>query len=371
MFNEVMTGTNILWYLMAGVGAIGILAKLMNLITLRRMVKAAANMPKSTHKLMKLVRAKYEHACMTHERVENVEAFVEKYIYEYRGIVFRIHTWRQLEIQCIWFAGILAALGAAAHFMANGFGEEVYQYIGIGAAEMMLLFVISQISDEEYKRNAAKNYMVDYLQNSCGRRARRNRQTEREQIDVIQADPSLAYAGTSAGGMDAATGEMQGDFSGRMQGRPSTDPSGRGKGEFLADSSGRDKGDAAGDALGRMQRESPGGIMRGNETYPEQERRRRRRIQERDMDRNRNGGYSAEPQKAPDDYDDSYQRQDLPINIEGEPQGSAQDELKEPGREEEAKQSIRRTVRERGQEAERQPALREEAIRQILEEFLA
>ena len=351
MFNEVVTGTNILWYLMAGVGVIGILAKLMNLITLRRMVKAAANMPKSTHKLMKLVRAKYEHACMTHERVENVEAFVEKYIYEYRGIVFRIHTWRQLEIQCIWFAGILAVFGATAHFMANGFGEEVYRYIGIGAAEMVLLFVISQISDEEYKRNAAKNYMVDYLQNSCGRKVRRNRQAEREQIDVIQTDPSLAYAGTSAGGMDGAPGGMQRDFSG--------DPSGRMQRDF------------SGDASGRMQRESPGGMMRGNPAYPDQERRRRRRVQERDMDMDRSGGYSAESQRTPDDYDDSYRRQDLQINIEGEPQHLEEDEMREPGTTEEAKQSIRRTVKERGQEAEGQPALREEAIRQILEEFLA
>ncbi len=387
MFNEVVTGTNILWYLMAGVGVIGILAKLMNLITLRRMVKAAANMPKSTHKLMKLVRAKYEHACMTHERVENVEAFVEKYIYEYRGIVFRIHTWRQLEIQCIWFAGILAVFGATAHFMANGFGEEVYRYIGIGAAEMVLLFVISQISDEEYKRNAAKNYMVDYLQNSCGRKVRRNRQAEREQIDVIQTDPSLAYAGTSAGGMDGAPGGIQRDFSGdpsgrmqrdfsgdpsgRMQGKFSGDPSGRGQGDLTGDLPGRTSGNLTSDASGRMQRESPGGMMRGNPAYPDQERRRRRRVQERDMDMDRSGGYSAESQITPDDYDDSYRRQDLPINIEGEPQHLEEDEMREPGKTEEAKQSIRRTVKERGQEAEGQPALREEAIRQILEEFLA
>lgn len=95
---------------MLGVGIVGILAKVMNYVTLRKLVNAAGSMSKSTHKLMKLVRAKYEHACMVHDRVENVNAFVEKYIYEYRGFFLKIHTWRQIQIQSIWFAGILAAM---------------------------------------------------------------------------------------------------------------------------------------------------------------------------------------------------------------------------------------------------------------------
>lgn len=30
-------------------------------------------MPKSTHRLIKLVRAKYEHTCMVHDSVENID----------------------------------------------------------------------------------------------------------------------------------------------------------------------------------------------------------------------------------------------------------------------------------------------------------
>ena len=85
MWKEAVAETGIIFYLMLGVGIVGILAKVMNYVTLRKLVNAAGSMSKSTHKLMKLVRAKYEHACMVHDRVENVNAFVEKYIYEYRG----------------------------------------------------------------------------------------------------------------------------------------------------------------------------------------------------------------------------------------------------------------------------------------------
>lgn len=197
MFHEAVTNTNVLFYLMAGVGIIGILAKLMNQITLRRMVRAAKNMSKSTHKLVKLVRAKYEHACMMYERVENVEAFVEKYIYEFRGIILRIHTWRQLEIQSIWFVGILAGYGAFVQFFMEGFGERVYQYVAVGLAEMLLLYVVSQISDEEYKRNAAKNYMVDYLQNMSPKKAKRGRQRDRERTEAVVADGLIKENRTS------------------------------------------------------------------------------------------------------------------------------------------------------------------------------
>ena len=140
MWKEAVAETGIIFYLMLGVGIVGILAKVMNYVTLRKLVNAAGSMSKSTHKLMKLVRAKYEHACMVHDRVENVNAFVEKYIYEYRGFFLKIHTWRQIQIQSIWFAGILAAIGAVGHFMAHGFCEQVYQYGALGAAEMVALF---------------------------------------------------------------------------------------------------------------------------------------------------------------------------------------------------------------------------------------
>lgn len=188
MLKELAADTNIILYLMIAVGVIGILAKIINQITLRRLVKAAGSMSKSTHKLMKLVRAKYEHACMVHDSVENTDAFVEKYIFEYRGFLLRIHTWRQLELQAVWFAGILAALGASAQYLSYGFNESVFQYIAAGAAEMVLLFVIRQLSDEPYKINAAKVYMVDYLENTCACRYKKQKTAEKETINVIAAE---------------------------------------------------------------------------------------------------------------------------------------------------------------------------------------
>ena len=190
MLEGLAADTRVITYLMAAVGVLGIIAKIVNHFTLNRLVKAAGNMPKSTHRLIKLVRAKYEHACMIRDSVENIDAFVEKYIYEYRGFLFRIHTWRQVEILSVWFAGILAALGASVLYFYSGFSESVYQYIAAGTAEVVLLSVVMRLSDEPYKVNAVKMYMTDYLENICTFRMRKQNTRERESIDVISAEGS-------------------------------------------------------------------------------------------------------------------------------------------------------------------------------------
>ena len=176
MLERLAADTGVIAYLMAAAGILGILAKIVNQITLNRLVREAGNMPKSTHRLIKLVRSKYEHACMIRDSVENTDAFVEKYIFEYRGFLFRIHTWRQIEILTVWFAGILAALGASVLYFSSGFSESVYQYI------------VMRLTDEPYKIHALKMYMTDYLENICTFQLRRQGTRERETIDVIAAD---------------------------------------------------------------------------------------------------------------------------------------------------------------------------------------
>ena len=322
------TDTNAIVYLMTAVGILGVLAKIINQLTLHRLVKAAGNMPKSTHRLIKLVRAKYEHACMIHDSVENIDAFVEKYIYEYRGFLFRIHTWRQIELLSVWFAGILAALGAALNYLSSGFSESVYQYIAGGLAEMVLLSMIIRLSDEPYKVNAVKMYMVDYLDNICAFRLRRQRTSERESIDVIAAESSAKSAFQT---------EVQ---ESEQEDAPAVSKAASGKSRSRGILRSSSKAEAQ-EARGREVRaqESGGQEARGK------------------VSRAGESGYPEEVKYAETDKESR-----LSINIEGEPRTAEKGEA--------ARQAVRRAVNERNEEEDR-PVLREETIRQILEEFLA
>lgn len=312
---QLAADTNVIVYLMAAIGILGVMAKIINQLTLHRLVKAAGNMPKSTHRLIKLVRAKYEHACMIHDSVENISAFVEKYIYEYRGFLFRIHTWRQIEMLSVWFAGILGALGASLNYLSSGFTEPVYQYIAGGLAEVVFLSVVIRLSDEPYKINAVKMYMEDYLDNICAFRLRKQRASEKESIDVISAENSaknVFQTGTQESGTEGAGAAKTSSGRGRAKGLLK---SGAGSGKTEADSLRTADEESADAAVQEAIKES---------------------------------AFKKEPK--------------LSINIEGEP--------REAVREEASRQAVRRAAGEKTEEEDR-PALKEETIRQILEEFLA
>lgn len=313
MLEGLAADTRVITYLMAAVGVLGIIAKIVNHFTLNRLVKAAGNMPKSTHRLIKLVRAKYEHACMIRDSVENIDAFVEKYIYEYRGFLFRIHTWRQVEILSVWFAGILAALGASVLYFYSGFSESVYQYIAAGIAEVVLLSVVMRLSDEPYKVNAVKMYMTDYLENICTFRMRKQNTRERESIDVISAEGS---------GKGIQASEENAEYKRPEYAKQEPRTAGRG---------------------GRNVRPARTAKNQPEPAYAEPAR--------------------TEPANAELAYagETAADAEELPINIEGEPRTTTKSAV--------VKEAARHAAQER-QDDDR-PALREEAIRQILEEFLA
>lgn len=319
MLEALAAGTGAAAYLMAGIGALGILAKIINHFTLYRLVKAAGNMPKSTHRLIKLVRAKYEHACMIHDSVENINAFVEKYIYEYRGFLFRIHTWRQIEVLSVWFAGILAAAGAFSCYLSYGLTEQVYQYAAAGTAEVVLLSVVMRLSDEPYKINAVKMYMVDYLENICAFRLKKQTQRERESIDVISAESSAKNGFQSVSGM-------------------------------------RDQEDAGNQVrAGRA----------GKSAYDARE------IKEQTAETAAAGDAGA--REAQTGQMASGSKQDaLSINIEGEPRDARSgDAARQAVKVAAAKSPISQNEASQSADEQERTALREEAIRQILEEFLA
>ena len=169
MLERIVT-QQVFFYFVGAVIAIGVLAKIIAGISLKRLVKAASNMGKSNHALMKLVRAKFEHACMISDKVQNVRAFVDKYVYEYKVLGLRLHSWRQLERTAIWLCGLLSPAGAGMVYYVKGPDTIMYQYMILGSVGMLALFLLHITSDERYQLEAAKTYMVDFLENTYAHR---------------------------------------------------------------------------------------------------------------------------------------------------------------------------------------------------------
>ena len=169
---------------MIGIGAI---ARLITGISLKKLVRAASNMSKSNHPLMRLVRAKFEHGCMVSDKVQNVGAFVEKYLYEYRVLGVRLHTWRQWAKGSIWLCLIFGATGTALAYAAGEREQGLYRYAVLGGAGAVALFILRMLADDAYQLEAAKTYMVDFLENTYAHRYAKANQKE-IQVTVQRAD---------------------------------------------------------------------------------------------------------------------------------------------------------------------------------------
>jgi len=165
-----MLDRHVFYYIIGLVGLLGISSKLIVHSTLKGLVRAASDMNKSEHLLMKLVRQKFEHACMVSDKVQNVGAFVDKYMYEYRVMKLRLHGWRQIEKITIWFCLLAGALGSALSFVHGGMSAAVLRYGAAGAFAAIILFLLYVAEDENYQLEAAKTYMVDFLENVYARR---------------------------------------------------------------------------------------------------------------------------------------------------------------------------------------------------------
>ena len=193
---KMMLDKYVIYALMGGAAACGIISKLIVSVTLKRLVKASGSMNKSTHPLMRLVRAKFEHACMISEKVENVRVFVDKYLYEYRVAGLKLHSLRRLELAASWVCLIAGLAGAASMYAKSGMSDEVLWIFAAGAGLAILVFLVHLLTDERYRMEVIRNYMVDYLENIC---LHRYEKTYQKELKVMAPEVPVPEFGEVAG----------------------------------------------------------------------------------------------------------------------------------------------------------------------------
>ena len=176
---EMLLDKKLLFVLMGMLTGLGVADKCIVSMTMKRMVESAGSMSKSNHPLMRLVRAKFEHACMISDTVENVGVFVDKYLYEYKVCGLRLHSLRRLEKMCSGLLIVTGLVGAGLTYRVCGMGDEVLRTGAAGCGLGILVWLFHLTTDENYCMEMAKNYMVDYLENVCLRKYEKMNQKER------------------------------------------------------------------------------------------------------------------------------------------------------------------------------------------------
>ena len=186
---EMILDKHVIWVIIGLGAAAGVVSKCIVNVSLKRLVRGAGNMGKSTHPFIRLVRAKFEHACMVSEKVENVEAFVDKYLYEYRVAGLKLHSLQRMEVTAVGICMAAGILGGFLEYTGNGMNDEVLTTGAFGIGVGILLYLLHLTTDEKYSVSVVRNYMVDYLENVCLHRYEKAYQKETESKGKAPQEP--------------------------------------------------------------------------------------------------------------------------------------------------------------------------------------
>lgn len=186
---EMILDKHVIWVIIGLGAAAGVVSKCIVNVSLKRLMRGAGNMGKSTHPFMRLVRAKFEHACMVSEKVENVEAFVDKYLYEYRVAGLKLHSLQRMEVTAVGICMAAGILGGFLEYTGNGMNDEVLTTGAFGIGAGILLYLLHLTTDEKYSVSVVRNYMVDYLENVCLHRYEKAYQKETESKGKAPQEP--------------------------------------------------------------------------------------------------------------------------------------------------------------------------------------
>lgn len=186
---EMILDKHVIWVIIGLGVAAGVVSKCIVNVSLKRLVRGAGDMGKSTHPFMRLVRAKFEHACMVSEKVENVEAFVDKYLYEYRVAGLKLHSLQRMEVTAVGICMAAGLLGGFLEYTGNGMNDEVLTTGAFGIGAGILLYLLHLTTDEKYSVSVVRNYMVDYLENVCLHRYEKAYQKESESKGKAPKEP--------------------------------------------------------------------------------------------------------------------------------------------------------------------------------------
>lgn len=170
---EMIMKNQVLFYSACITIFLGIFTRIVVSTSLKRLVKAASNMNKSNHTLMRLVRAKYEHTCMINDKVQNVGAFVDKYLYEYKVLGVRLYAWQGVEKVLISLCVLFSIAGGMIAYYIEVDYIKTQNYAVVGGAGFVLLLILQLAGNEKGKIETIKMYMIEFLDNTYSHRYER------------------------------------------------------------------------------------------------------------------------------------------------------------------------------------------------------
>lgn len=152
-------------YTLLGLCGVGLLIKLITNFIYIRLVRASGAMGSSRNKLIKQMKLKFETFYKLKIGVNNVDIFVDKYVYKYKICGLLLSTWENVSglmlILCLLIAPISSILGVIISC-----GEKIILYTFFsGLCTSALLILVDNLFNIHSKKQIIKINIKDYLEN--------------------------------------------------------------------------------------------------------------------------------------------------------------------------------------------------------------
>ncbi|WP_310602488.1 hypothetical protein [Anaerosporobacter sp.] len=152
-------------YGMAGLCVLGTILKIVVSRTYKRLIKASDNMGSTKHKLMKLMKMKFEACYKLKIGVNNVDSFVDKYVYKHKVCGIFLYTWENIGGQLLILCLLAGTVGSVLGLAYNCGKNDILITFFTGVFTSSLLIVVESFINLGAKKSILKANITDYLEN--------------------------------------------------------------------------------------------------------------------------------------------------------------------------------------------------------------
>ncbi len=157
---------NILLYALTLSCVLGVASQLILNRLYDRLLKDTQNTGEPKGKFMKQLRLRFQNCTHLNERVNDVDAFVERSMMEYECMGLNLHQWRRFGMGALAVCVAVAAAGIGTLIRDGGDFYSWQQYLWAGVGAVLLTGIVYALTDTGYKRRYLKVRLKDYLVNS-------------------------------------------------------------------------------------------------------------------------------------------------------------------------------------------------------------
>lgn len=156
---------NVFSYIMLALCAFGILLKLVLNLVYWRLIKASDNMATSKNKLTQTMKKKFETCYKLKIGVNNVDIFVDKYVFRHRFCGILLSTWENIGGQVLILCLLVGSISTILGLIYECGKQQILGTFSVGILTSGLLIFLEGLINLSGKRELIRLNMKDYLEN--------------------------------------------------------------------------------------------------------------------------------------------------------------------------------------------------------------